>query len=71
MVVYDRSKLKMSNAEYKKIYWKILKKIYLKKFNSRLINFLICLTEDKNDMVNEQLNQIAMLNKYLPKEIPN
>ena len=60
MVVYDRSKLKMSNAEYKKIYWKILKNIYLKKFNSGLINFLICLTEDKNDMVNKQLNQIAM-----------
>ena len=53
---YNRSKLIMNNAEYKKFTKIPPIDVYLKKFNSSLVNFLVCLTEDKKGMVNKQFN---------------
>ena len=61
MDVYNRSKLMMNNAEYKKFTEIPPIELYLKKFNSSLVNFLICLTKDKKSMVNKRLNHIAMI----------
>ena len=60
MDVYNRSKLMMNNAEYKKFTEIPPIQLCLKKFNSSLVNFLICLTKNKKGMVNMRFNQIAM-----------
>ena len=51
----------MNNAEYKKFIEIPSIELYLKKFNCNLVNFWICLTNDKKGMVNKRLNQIAMI----------
>ena len=61
MDIYNRSKLMMNNAEYKKFTEISPTELYLKKFNYGLVNFLICLSKDKKGIVNKRLNQIAMI----------
>ena len=61
MDIYNRSKLMMNNAEYKKFTEILPTELYLKKFNYGLVNFLIFLSKDKKGIVNKRLNQIAMI----------